>query len=67
MQMSLYQLLDQVLAFLQDPHAPSAGVVIILGIILVVIIVAFYVLWSVRNKSHKRPQIYGRDVIKRHR
>ena len=67
MQMSLYQLLDQILAYLQNPHAPSLGVLIVMGIILAVILAAIYILWSARAHSQKRPQIYGRHGLKRHR
>ena len=67
MQMSLYQLLDQILSFLQDPKVPSLGVSIVIGIILMVILAAIYILWSARAKSQKRPQIYDGNGLRRHR
>ena len=67
MQMSLYELLDQILAFIQNPHGPSRAVMVIIGILMLVASTALYIIWSARNQSFTRRQNYHRQNFNRHR
>lgn len=67
MQMSLYDLLDDILSYIEHPHAPPPIMLFMVGIALLVAVVAAYIIWTARSHQKDRTGAYHpqRRTIKR--